>query len=141
MNFSAYASLYFVFQYITYLESVKDFQENMTDVIRGAYERACTIHLTKKPNIIIHWSAFEESQNNVAKAREILKDLDEALPGMIMVVLRRAGLERRNGAPEMGIQILKDEIDKASNNDERSFWTIKCSKYYAKVFHFVGIVT
>ena len=129
----------FIFQYIAYLESIKDVQENMTEVIRSAYERACTIHLTKKPNIIIHWSAFEESHNNVAKAREILKDLDETLPGMIMVALRRAGLERRNGAPEMGIQILKDEIDKASNNDERSFWAIKCSKYFAKVCHFVCI--
>ena len=110
-----------------------DTQENITDAIRNAYERACTIHLTKKPNIILNWAAFEESQANVVKAREILKDLDEATPGMVMVALRRAGLERRNGAPEKGIQMLTDEMEKASNADEKSFWAIKCAKYFTKV--------
>lgn len=122
-------------KYITYLESVQDTQANLADVIRNAYERACTIHLTKKPNIILNWAAFEERQANLVKAREILKDLDESTPGMVMVALRRAGLERRNGAPEKGIQMLTGEMEKASNSDEKSFWAIKCAKYFTKILH------
>ena len=103
------------------------------EAIGDAYERACTIHLTKKPNIILNWAAFEESQKNIEKAREILKNLDETLPGMIMLTLRRAGLERRNGEPEKGIKILTEEMERASDTDEKSFLAIKCSKYIAKV--------
>jgi hypothetical protein len=31
------------------------------DKIRNVYERACTIHHTKKPNLHLHWAVFEES--------------------------------------------------------------------------------
>ena len=123
----------FGLQFINYLESVNGVEGDMIDSIRNTYERACTIHLTKKPNIILNWAAFEENQKNCAKARGILKDLDEALPGMVMVPLRRAGLERRNGATDEGIEILKDEMEKATSADEKSFWAMKCAKFFAKV--------
>ena len=112
---------------------MEDVQGGVFDAIHSAYQRACTIHLTKKPNIILNWAAFEESQKNFEKAREILKTLDESLPGMIMVTLRRTGLERRSGNPEEGIKILKEEMEKASSADEKSFFAVKCAKYYAKV--------
>ena len=48
-----------------------DIEESMAKT-RDVYRRACTIHLTKKPNIMLNWSAFEESHNNIDKARGIL---------------------------------------------------------------------
>ena len=97
---------------------------------RDAYRRACTIHLTKKPNIMLNWSAFEESHNNIAKASEILNTLDGNVPGLIMVTLRRAGLERRMGNHEKAIQILTDEMDRTNSVDEKSFLAIKCAKLF-----------
>lgn len=114
-------------------------EENIEEAIRSAYERACTIHLTKNPNIILNWAAFEESQKNIEKARGILKDLNNQLPGMMMVTLRRAGLERRNGQPEIGIKILTEEIDKSNSVDEKSFLAIKCSRYFTRVYFYSSI--
>lgn len=100
---------------------------------RDAYRRACTIHLTKKPNIMLNWSAFEESHNNIDRAREILNTLDENVPGLVMVTLRRAGLERRTGNHERAIQILTEEMDRTNSVDEKSFLAIKCAKLFVKV--------
>ena len=100
---------------------------------RDVYRRACTIHLTKKPNIMLNWSAFEESHNNIEKARGILNTLEENVPGLIMVTLRRAGLERRIGNHEKAIQVLTEEMDRTSSVDEKSFLAIKCAKLFVKV--------
>ena len=50
------------FQFIRYLESLKG---DTTDKIRNVYERACTIHHTKKPNLHLHWAVFEESHRKL----------------------------------------------------------------------------
>ncbi|KAJ4450423.1 hypothetical protein ANN_01847 [Periplaneta americana] len=50
----------FWIKFIRYLESLKG---DLTDKIRNVYERACTIHHTKKPNLHLHWAVFEESHS------------------------------------------------------------------------------
>ena len=48
-------------QYARYLESRSD-----TDAARMVYKRACQIHLPKKPNPHLAWSAFEEKLRELA---------------------------------------------------------------------------
>ena len=100
---------------------------------RHAFERACTIHLTKKTNINLNWAAFEELHSNVEEARVILKRIDETVPGMVLLTLRRAGLERRNGNYEDAVQIFKNAIEKTDSIDEKTFFSIKCARLYSKV--------
>eukprot|EP00112_Aurelia_sp_Birch-Aquarium-sp1_P017436 Seg4041.1 transcript_id=Seg4041.1/GoldUCD/mRNA.D3Y31 product="Pre-mRNA-processing factor 39" protein_id=Seg4041.1/GoldUCD/D3Y31 len=119
-------------KYIHYLENIDGDIEERIAKTRDAYRRACTIHLTKKPNIMLNWSAFEESHNNIDRAREILNTLDENVPGLVMVTLRRAGLERRTGNHERAIQILTEEMDRTNSVDEKSFLAIKCAKLFVK---------
>ena len=90
------------------------------------YRRACAIHLPQKPNIHMSWAALEEkngifiyasiyastcralsllefalhcmaSPGNVDTARQILANIDAAVPGLVQVRLRRIGLEVRAG--------------------------------------------
>ena len=116
---------------MNYLESIA--VDHSVTQIHDVYERACTIHLTKKPDIILSWAAFEESQQNIGLAREILESLDNAMPGLIMVTLRRVGLERRIGSSEKAIEILRKVMEETDSVDEKSFLAIKCAKFYNKV--------
>ncbi|XP_065061641.1 pre-mRNA-processing factor 39-like [Rhopilema esculentum] len=120
-------------KYVNYLESMAD--DHSVTQIHDVYERACTIHLTKKPDIILSWAAFEESQQNIGLAREILESLENAMPGLIMVTLRRVGLERRIGSTEKAIEILRKVMEETDSVDEKSFLAIKCAKYYNKLLH------
>lgn len=43
-------------KYVNYIE-----QHSLEDC-HNVYERACTIHLPRKPNIQMAWAAFEEQQ-------------------------------------------------------------------------------
>lgn len=49
----------FWLRYILYLEDKANENE---DKIRDVFERACTIHHKKKPNLHLHWAMFEEMQ-------------------------------------------------------------------------------
>ena len=73
-----------------YLESL-----NEVEKIRDVYERACTIHHMKKPNLHLKWSLFEECEGNTDKAADILTNLDKAVPNILQVAYRRINLERR----------------------------------------------
>lgn len=46
----------FSLKYAKYLEGFS------IEGVRHVYKKACTIHLTKKPNIHLLWAAFEEQQ-------------------------------------------------------------------------------
>ena len=148
-------------QYISYLESVNGedrtegegscedavdakelsiSDEDRINAIRQVYQRACTIHLRKKPDIALNWAAFEEGiLTDVEKSREILRSLDASVPGVVMIKLRRAGLERRNGNPAEAVKILKEEIEKTLSINEKSYYALKCSRILYKVSREVGI--
>ncbi|CAM5998986.1 unnamed protein product [Sphagnum balticum] len=90
--------------YARYLES-----RNEQEAAREVYKRACTIHLPKKPNPHLAWSAFEEKLHRFDDARDILAEFERRVDGLALVQLRRIGIERRRAIYEA--QRIKDDPD------------------------------
>ncbi|MEQ2275823.1 hypothetical protein XENORESO_009325 [Xenotaenia resolanae] len=114
-------------KYAKYLEGFS------VDGARHVYKKACSIHLLKKPSIHLLWAAFEEQQGNVEEARGILKTLEETIPGLAMVRLRRVSLERRRGNLEEAEALLKEAMESANNATESSFYAVKLARHLVKV--------
>ncbi|XP_036406450.1 pre-mRNA-processing factor 39-like [Megalops cyprinoides] len=117
----------FWIKYAKYLENYS------IEGVRHVYKKACTIHLPKKPNLHLLWAGFEEQQGNIEEARGILKALEEAVPGLAMVRLRRVSLERRHGNLEEAESLLRDAIGNGKNASESSFYSIKLARQLLKV--------
>ncbi|XP_051953945.1 pre-mRNA-processing factor 39 [Xyrauchen texanus] len=117
----------FWIKYAKYLESYS------TEGVRHIYKKACSIHLPKKPAVHILWAAFEEQQGNVEEARGILKAIEEAVPGLAMVRLRRVSLERRHGNMDEAETLLRDAITNGNNASESSFYAVKLARQLLKV--------
>ncbi|XP_068433346.1 pre-mRNA-processing factor 39 isoform X2 [Clinocottus analis] len=114
-------------KYAKYLEGYS------IDGVRHVYKKAATIHMPKKPTIHLLWAAFEEQQGNVEEARSILKSLEESVPGLAMVRLRRVSLERRHGNLEEAEALLREAMDSAKNATETSFYAVKLARQMMKV--------
>ncbi|XP_060908378.1 pre-mRNA-processing factor 39 [Labrus mixtus] len=114
-------------KYAKYLEGYS------TDGVRHVYKKACTVHLPKKPSIHLLWAAFEEQQGNVDEARDILKSLEAAVPGLAMVRLRRVSLERRLGNLDGAEALLLEAMESAKNSTETSFYAVKLARLQMKV--------
>ncbi|CAG9759691.1 unnamed protein product [Ceutorhynchus assimilis] len=86
----------FWMKYISFLES-RDKKKNTDQEqrIREIYERACTIHHLKKPNLHLQWSLFEENCGNVIRAAAILENLEKQVPNLLSIAYGRINLERR----------------------------------------------
>lgn len=67
------------------------------------------------------------------EARAILKALEETVPGLAMVRLRRVSLERRHGNLEEAEALLRDAMESAKNATETSFYAVKLSRQLMKV--------
>uniref|UniRef100_A0A8C6WRA0 Pre-mRNA-processing factor 39 n=1 Tax=Neogobius melanostomus TaxID=47308 RepID=A0A8C6WRA0_9GOBI len=117
----------FWIKYAKYLESYS------TDGVRHIYKKACTVHLPRKPTIHLLWAAFEEQQGQEDEARGILKSLEEIVPGLAMVRLRRVNLERRHGCTEEAETLLAEALQMAKTPNEASFYAVKLSRYFLKV--------
>ncbi|KAJ8409093.1 hypothetical protein AAFF_G00241140 [Aldrovandia affinis] len=117
----------FWIKYAKYLENYS------IEGVRHVYRKACTIHLPKKPTLHLLWAGFEEQQGNIAEARGILKALEETVPGLAMVRLRRVSLERRHGNMEEAESLLQDAIGNGKNAGESSFYSIKLARQLLKV--------
>ncbi|XP_046692650.1 pre-mRNA-processing factor 39 [Silurus meridionalis] len=122
----------FWIKYAKYLESYS------TEGVRHIFKKACTVHLPKKPTIHVLWAAFEEQQGNIDEARGILKSLEEAVPGLAMVRLRRVSLERRHGNLDEAEALLEDAIKNAKNGSESTFFSVKLARQFLKVQRNVG---
>lgn len=122
----------FWIKYAKYLESYS------TEGVRHVYKKACTIHLPKKANIHFLWAAFEEQQGNIEEARGILKSLEDAVPGLAMVRLRRVSLERRHGNMDEAETLLRDAIQNGKNAAESSFYSVKLARQLLKVQRSIG---
>ncbi|KAH3847692.1 pre-mRNA-processing factor 39-like [Dreissena polymorpha] len=103
------------------------------EAVKSVYKRACTIHLPKKPYVHLAWAAFEERQGRHNDAWKILSNLEDALPGMVMVAMRRISLERRIGNREKTEMLFQEYIDKATDMNVRTFYVIKYARYLFKV--------
>ncbi|XP_041831128.1 pre-mRNA-processing factor 39 [Melanotaenia boesemani] len=117
----------FWIKYAKYLEGFS------TDGVRHVFKKACTTHLPKKPTIHLLWAAFEEQQGNIEEARGILKSLEEMIPGLAMVRLRRVSLERRRGNLEDAEMLLREAMELAKNATETSFYAVKLARQLMKV--------
>lgn len=114
-------------RFATYMEG------HSVEACRHVYERACTIHLPRKPSINLAWAAFEEQQGNAAKASEILAELDKAVPGIIMVKLKRINLERRRGNFEGTSALYEEAMNETSDQELATFFAIRYSRFLSKV--------
>jgi len=110
------------------------FLEDTKPELAGAvYRKACTVHLSKKPQIHLSWAAFEELQGDPEAAREALDHIDKSMPGLIAVTLRRVGLERRSGNTQAGADLLKEAMDGAKSGEMKEYWTVKYVNYAQNV--------
>ncbi|KAM8831217.1 pre-mRNA-processing factor 39 [Spinachia spinachia] len=114
-------------KYAKYLEGYS------IDGVRHVYKKACSTHLPRKPAIHLLWAAFEEQQGNVEEARSILKSLEQVVPGLAMVRLRRVSLERRHGNLEEAEALLREAMESAKNVTETSFYAVKLARQMMKV--------
>ena len=86
-------------RYIAYLK------KHSVDAARSVYDRACEVHLQKKPTIHIEWAAFEESQGNISKAVSILTKLQSSFPDLLLIATRLVGIYRRRQDTDKGLFI------------------------------------
>ncbi|XP_073709290.1 pre-mRNA-processing factor 39 isoform X2 [Garra rufa] len=122
----------FWIKYAKYLESYS------VEGVRHIFKKACTIHLPKKPTVHLLWAAFEEQQGSIDEARGILKAMEEAVPGLAMVRLRRVSLERRHGNMDEAEALLQDAIANGKNSSESSFFAVKLARQLVKVQKSIG---
>lgn len=70
---------------------------------------------------------------NIDEARRILKEVEEAVPGLAMVRLRRVSLERRHENMDEAEALLRDAIASGRNSGESSFYAVKLARQLVKV--------
>ncbi|KAM3918540.1 pre-mRNA-processing factor 39 isoform 2-T2 [Leptodactylus fuscus] len=117
----------FWIKYAKYMES------HSAEGARHVYNRACNIHLLKKPLAHLLWAGFEEQQGNVDEAKRILKTLEESVESLAMVRLRRVNLERRHGNIKEAEELLSEAMKNSKATHEFSFYAIKLARFYFKI--------
>ncbi|KAM8920817.1 pre-mRNA-processing factor 39 [Pelodytes ibericus] len=116
-----------------WIKYAKYMENHSVEGVRHVYNRACNVHLLKKPLAHMLWAAFEEQHDNLEEARRILKTLEESVDDLPMVNLRRVNLERRHGNLAEAEAILTQAIKTAQTNSESSFYAIKLARHLYKV--------
>ncbi|CAH1399621.1 unnamed protein product [Nezara viridula] len=112
----------FWLKFLKYLEEQPDLIEKTRDV----YERACCIHHPKKPFLSLSWATFEEGLGNFDKARQILARLEESVPNILHVNVRRINLERRCGNFEETANLYEKYL---SNSKSKANFIVLSTKY------------
>lgn len=113
------------------MEGLKDTE--LQQKIRDVYERACTIHHLKKPNLHLQWAMFEENISNATRAAEILVNLEKSVPNVLQIAYRRINLERRRGDHEKCSQLYEHYIGNSKNKMISSNIAIKYSRFCFRV--------
>ncbi|XP_041653380.1 pre-mRNA-processing factor 39 isoform X2 [Cheilinus undulatus] len=115
-------------RYTQYLEA------QSVDQARAVYKRACEIHLLYKPNIHMQWATFEERHGDLTEARRVLEALEKTLPGLAVVRLRRAALERRAGQLDQSEALLQEAVAESKEKPTlHAFYSIKLARLLLKV--------
>ncbi|MCJ8734250.1 hypothetical protein PDJAM_G00233300 [Pangasius djambal] len=115
-------------KYVHYLEP------RSLEEARNVYRRACEIHLPYKHSFHLQWSMFEERHGNISEAQRILEALEKAMPGLAMVRLRRAGLERRTGHLDKAESLLKGAVEENKDKPHlHAFYSIKLARFLHKL--------
>lgn len=116
---------------IRYLETQTD--EAAVARTRDAYERACTVHHSNKPNLHLMWAGFEELQGNSDKAVQILGNLDKIVPNVLQVAYKRINIERRRGNMDKCIELYEHYIGTAKNKTLAANLAIKYARFLNKI--------
>lgn len=101
--------------------------------IKDVYERACTIHHIKKPNLHLQWAMFEESVKNYNKAAEILANIEKSVPNLLQVANRRINLERRREDYEKCSQLYEHYIVNSKNKVISTNLAIKYARFCQRI--------
>ncbi|KRT80607.1 hypothetical protein AMK59_5862 [Oryctes borbonicus] len=121
----------FWLRFVHYLEGLKD--PELHAKIKDVYERACTIHHIKKPNLHLQWAMFEESVKNYNKAAEILANIEKSVPNLLQVANRRINLERRREDYEKCSQLYEHYILNSKNKTISTNLAIKYARFCQRV--------
>ena len=70
---------------------------------------------------------------NVDKARGILKGIDSLVPGLVLVRLRRIGLEVREQRYEEAEALYRESTTSAEDTETRNFYAWRYARFAAKV--------
>lgn len=143
--------------WIKFIEYLLAQPEVPIEKVREVFQRACTIHHTKKINIHLKWSAFEETygkdsnkienaasislifslaflSGNSLQAAQILEDLEKTCPGILVVMSRRINIIRRRGEYEKVCTYYEKYIEgNAEKKAISSSLAIKYARFYCKV--------
>ncbi|KAM9376534.1 pre-mRNA-processing factor 39 [Pholidichthys leucotaenia] len=115
-------------RYIQYLEP------QSVDEARAVYRRACEVHLVNKPNIHMQWATFEEKHGDLPAARQVLESLEKNMPGLAVVRLRRAALERRAGQLDQSEALLVEAVGESKEKPMlHAFYSIKLARLLLKL--------
>lgn len=115
-------------RYVRYLEP------KSVDETRRVFQRACKVHLTHQPNIHMLWATFEEKHGDLSEARRILADLEKTMPGLAVLRLRRAALERRAGQLEKSEALLREAVAESKEKPTlHAFYSIKLARLLLKL--------
>lgn len=71
--------------------------------------------------------------DNYPLARRILTSIENNVPGLAMVCMRRISLERRSKNHQAAEELFKTYIDNATSHKTKTFFSIKCARYLQKV--------
>ncbi|XP_051930228.1 pre-mRNA-processing factor 39 [Hippocampus zosterae] len=114
-------------RYVQYLET------RSVDEVRAVYKRAC-LHLSSSPNLHMRRATFEEKHGDLAEARRVLEALDKNMPGLAVVRLRRAALERRAGKLEQSEALLQEAVSQSKEKPTlHAFYSIKLARLLLKL--------
>lgn len=119
-------------KFIKYLEELPN---DMSEKIRDVYERACLIHHPKKAFLSLSWATFEENLGNVDEARKILQKLEENVPNILHVSVRRINLERRSGNVEAAASLYEKYIANAKSKANFIVLSIKYARFCWKILN------
>uniref|UniRef100_A0A8C5R658 Pre-mRNA-processing factor 39 n=1 Tax=Leptobrachium leishanense TaxID=445787 RepID=A0A8C5R658_9ANUR len=113
--------------YARYMETIS-LQETSS-----IFQRACQIHLPQKANLYLQWASFEEKHGQIEVARVILGELENQIPGLAVVRLKRVGVERRSGNLDQAEQLLQGAVEKSIGSDLAAFFSVKLARFLQKV--------
>lgn len=116
---------------IRYLELNREDAEFETRS-RDVFQRACGIHHTDKPSLLMMWAAFEETHGDYEKASDILQRLDKLHPNLLQVAYFRINLERRRGNMEKCVELYEQHIAASKNKNITASLSIKFARFLCK---------
>ncbi|KAE8607182.1 hypothetical protein XENTR_v10011069 [Xenopus tropicalis] len=116
-----------------WLSYVQYMEPHSIEAARCILQRACCIHLPLKPTLSLYWAAFEEKHGQIDTARSVLYDLENLMPGLAMVRLRRVSLERRTGNLEEAEHLLEEAVKSSLGTELAAFYSVKLARLLLKL--------